>query len=72
MRHFDHVDLFDFIVTQEDVVNKKPHPECFQIAMAHFDALPKDTIIFEDSDFGIKAVLASGAGICQVLDYINH
>lgn len=67
--YFGHAELFDLIVTQEDVTRKKPDPECFQKTIANFGVLPRETIIFEDSDEGIKAAIASGAGICRVLDY---
>lgn len=69
--YFGHAGLFDLILTQEDVSKKKPDPECFLKAMAHFEVPPEDTIIFEDSESGIEAALNSGAGVCRVMDYLE-
>ena len=70
--HFGHAELFDLIMTQEDVTRKKPDPECFWKAMEHFEASPTETVIFEDSDAGVQAALVTGAGVCRVLDYIGR
>ena len=39
----------------------KPDPECYLTAMDYFKVKPEDTIIFEDSESGLKAAEASGA-----------
>lgn len=54
-------DLFDLVLTHEDIAKSKPDPEGFLKAMQHFHASPKETIIFEDSDVGLKAARRSGA-----------
>ncbi|MGL4394645.1 MAG: HAD family hydrolase [Brevinema sp.] len=59
-------DVFDFIVTGDDVVNKKPHPECFLTIMDHFKVTPEETVIFEDSDIGLEAARKSGAWVMKV------
>lgn len=64
---FFHVeDLFDCIITQEDISHPKPDPEGFLLAMDHFKAAPQDTVIFEDSDVGIAAARATGATVIVV------
>lgn len=63
---FNIKDIFDLILTQEDVVNKKPDPEGFFKAMEFFNADPEDTVIFEDSNAGIKAAMATGATVLSV------
>ena len=60
---------FDMIVSQEDVVEKKPAPEGFLKAMSYF-AIDKDnTLIFEDSEPGILAAGAAGADVIVVRGY---
>jgi beta-phosphoglucomutase-like phosphatase (HAD superfamily) len=36
--------------------------------MEHFNVLPKDTLIFEDSEIGLRAATASGAKVQKVLN----
>lgn len=62
-------DMFDFIITQEDVKNTKPEPEGFWRAMSMAGVPPEDTIIFEDSETGVKAASASGAKYVKVYGY---
>ncbi len=64
--HFGVRDVFEFIITQEDMVRSKPDPEGFLKAMKHFGVTPEDTVIFEDSEVGIRAAIASGATVFKV------
>ena len=61
--------VFDIIITQEDVKNTKPNPECFMLAIEKANVSTSDTIIFEDSDVGIEAARLSGAGYVKVCGY---
>ena len=61
---------FDLVLTREDVEKHKPDPEGFRIAMQHFGVLPEKTLIFEDSESGLKAAQASGAGYVKVFDFM--
>ena len=70
LNFFGHLDLFDLILTQEDVAKKKPDPEGFVLAMRHFGVRPDKTVIFEDSPSGVEAALACGASVCRVMDYL--
>ena len=70
LRHFGHNDLFDLVITQNDVVHKKPDPEGYLMAMEHFHIPAGRTIVFEDSDVCVKAALACGVSVCRVLDFI--
>ena len=58
---FDLFDLFDLILTHDDITKAKPDPEGFFKAMQYFGCRPEDTIIFEDSDVGLEAAEKSGA-----------
>ncbi len=63
LRHFGYLDLFDLLLTQEDIKKRKPDPDGFLQAMRHFGNGPEDTVIFEDSDVGLQAAVASGAAV---------
>ena len=66
LEHFHHVDLFDYIFTQEDVKEQKPDPTCYIVAMEHFKMRPEDSYIYEDSEVGLKAGYRSGANVIKV------
>ena len=59
-------DIFDLLVCGDDVTNYKPDPECYLLAMSKIGVKPENTIIFEDSRYGIEAGLASGASVYAV------
>lgn len=61
LSRFNLVELFDLILTHDDITKSKPNPEGFLKAMAYFASTPHETIIFEDSDVGIEAAKSSGA-----------
>lgn len=67
--HHNRLDEFDLIISQEDVKKKKPDPEGFFKAMNHFNIQSDDSIIFEDSDVGVKAATNSGAAVFIVRGY---
>lgn len=56
-----HIDIncFQAIVTAEDVVNGKPHPETFLTAAARLAVDPASCLGFEDGDKGIEALNAA-------------
>ena len=56
IRHY-----FDLILTQEDVERQKPDPQGFMMAMNHFGAFGKETVVFEDTDVGYETAKACGA-----------
>lgn len=66
LSYYDRMKLFDFIISQEDVEEKKPNPEGYIKAMQRCGIDKADTIIFEDSDIGIKAAEESGATVFVV------
>lgn len=61
LNRFGIYDLFDLVLTKDDISKSKPDPEGFNKAMEYFGVSPKNTVIFEDSDVGIKAAENSGA-----------
>ena len=62
LEHFALTELFDAVVTNEDVLHSKPDPYCYNMVIERFGVDRRNCIIFEDSSTGIAAALASG---CQ-------
>lgn len=52
-------ELFDAIVTREDVSAIKPSPECHEILMKKFGVSREETLVFEDSLIGLDAAKAA-------------
>lgn len=66
LKHFGYYDLFEFMVTQEDISKVKPDPQGFLLGMEYFGIDAEHTMIFEDSDVGIQAAKATGATVMIV------
>jgi HAD superfamily hydrolase (TIGR01509 family) len=49
------IDLFDVIVTADDVVHGKPSPDIFLLAAERLGVAPADCIVYEDGDPGLEA-----------------
>lgn len=54
------------LVSNEDVSKSKPDPEMYIQAMEFLKSDPKETLILEDNEHGIKAALASGAHLLKI------
>lgn len=48
-------DLFEVIITPEDVVHGKPHPEMFLLAAARLGLQPQQCLVLEDGELGFEA-----------------
>jgi HAD superfamily hydrolase (TIGR01509 family) len=60
------IEDIDFIVSNEDVKNSKPHPEMYWKAMSMAGVLPSETLIVEDSPYGLQAAYRAGANVFRV------
>ncbi|MBU1667006.1 HAD family phosphatase [bacterium] len=56
----------DFYVSNQDVKNGKPDPEMYIKAIERMGLNPKECMILEDNENGIKAARASGANVMIV------
>ena len=56
----------DFSISNEDVLNSKPHPEIYLRSMIKLNLRPKETVIFEDSYFGRRAAQDSGCHLFPI------
>jgi beta-phosphoglucomutase len=64
-------EVFDLIISAEDISRPKPDPECYLKAMAHFHTQPHECLIFEDAAIGVQAAMACGANYIVVKEF-NH
>ena len=60
------IGYFDLILSNEDVSNSKPHPEIYWSAMSKLGFLPEETLIIEDSPYGLLAASRSRADVLRV------
>ena len=49
------LNLFDFVLTGDELEHSKPHPDAFLRCLEHFKCSPKDAVVYEDSVTGFKA-----------------
>ena len=61
LRKDDVVKRFQFILTAEDIINGKPHPEIYQKAIQKFRVAPQEMLVLEDSVAGCRSARAAGA-----------
>ena len=60
------IQFFDLILSNEDVENSKPHPEMYWKTISSLRSTPEETLIVEDSPFGLFAAEKSGSHILRV------
>jgi HAD superfamily hydrolase (TIGR01509 family) len=70
------IEFFDLILSNEDVKNSKPHPEIYWKAISEMNCLPEETLIVEDSPYGLLSASRSKSHILRVgspkeVTYIN-
>jgi HAD superfamily hydrolase (TIGR01509 family) len=58
--------FMNLIISNEDVRNSKPHPEMYWKVMSRLGVLPEETLIVEDSPYGLLAASRSNAHILRV------
>jgi dTDP-glucose pyrophosphorylase/predicted HAD superfamily phosphohydrolase YqeG len=60
------IEYMDLIISNEDVKNSKPHPEMYWKAISVMSCLPEETLIVEDSPYGLLAASRSKSHILRV------
>ena len=60
------MEYMDLIISNEDVKNSKPHPEMYWKAISIMSCLPEETLIVEDSPYGLLAASRSKSHILRV------
>lgn len=59
LEQFQMSELFDIVITKENVTQHKPNPEAYLLALNELQLTSSDVLIFEDSSAGLLA--AKGA-----------
>ena len=62
-------DLFDLILSNEDVQHPKPDPEMYLASFKHFGLSPRECVIIEDAGHGVEAAKRSGGNLCHVTGF---
>ena len=56
----------EFMLSNEDVTNSKPHPEMYLLAAERFGVSPSEMLVLEDSHFGCRAAHEAGAFVVAI------
>ncbi|MFT3739021.1 MAG: beta-phosphoglucomutase family hydrolase [Breznakibacter sp.] len=62
---------FDAVVTCDDVVNPKPHPETFVRCAELIGVNPTQCMVFEDGEHGMSAAREAGMWVVDVKPYYD-
>lgn len=62
------IEYFDIILSNEDVENSKPHPEIYWKCISKIGCLPEETLIIEDSPYGLLSAYRSKSNVLRVLN----
>ncbi len=65
------IDMFATIVTRNDVINPKPHPEPYLLAAERLGVDPLLCLALEDSPAGVRAAHAAGMQTIMVPDLVH-
>ena len=60
------MEYMDLVISNEDVKNSKPHPEMYWKGISMMSCLPEETLIVEDSPYGLLAASRSKAHVLRV------
>ncbi len=58
--------FIDYKLSNNDVINSKPHPEIYINCVHHFKFKPSECMIVEDSHYGRTAALESGCNLLPI------
>ena len=72
LRNHNLIDLFDAVVTIEDVKNGKPEPDIYIEACRRINIDPKDCIGFEDAVLGISSLRAANMDAVDVTKFEGY
>jgi beta-phosphoglucomutase-like phosphatase (HAD superfamily) len=70
LEHLGIRELFQAVVTSEDVVNQKPAPDIFLEAARRLGVPPQFCRAYEDTDLGMRAIRAAGMEAVDVRDLL--
>lgn len=66
LQTLDLLELFEHVVTVEDVSHPKPAPDLYLLAAEKLGVAPQRCLVFEDTDEGLQAARAAGMDAVDV------
>ena len=60
------IDLFESVCTADDVTQRKPNPEMYNLTLEWMGLEPHEAIVFEDSPAGVKAAQDAGCPVIMI------
>lgn len=60
------IDLFESVVTADDVLHRKPAPDMVLATLNRLDLKPEEVMIFEDSPPGVRAAQSAGCDVVMI------
>jgi HAD superfamily hydrolase (TIGR01509 family) len=60
LRSHDLAAAFETVVSADDVVQSKPAPDCYLLALQRMGLSARDAVAFEDTEHGVAAAIAAG------------
>ena len=72
LTHLGIRDLFEAVVTSEDVTNQKPAPDIFLEAARRIGVPPRFCRAYEDTDLGMQAIRAAGMEAVDVRELLTQ
>ncbi len=66
LEKFRIAERFDVVVTGDEVVHGKPHPEIFLETARRISVPPADCLVLEDAQNGVEAALAAGMKVIAI------
>lgn len=61
-------EIFDIVLSKEDVAEKKPSPEVHNKILQVFNVKPSECLIIEDSLIGVQAAVNAGIDVAVIYD----
>lgn len=61
-------DIFDLVITGEEVKRRKPAPDIYKKALKELDLKPQEVLVFEDSVAGSEAAGKAGLDVIAIWD----
>jgi HAD superfamily hydrolase (TIGR01509 family) len=71
LNELDILDLFDFIVTADDVERHKPEPDTFLKCAELMNVEPQYCQVFEDGELGMQAAQTAGMLLTDVRPFVT-
>ena len=68
LKAHDILEDIDYILTSDEVPNRKPAPDIYLMVAEHFNVAPEHCMVFEDIPNGMRAAISAGMKVCGVED----